>query len=112
MNGPEPGPDETKPSFQVVVFDAVQPTLTARECRWNTADAETGKTAVIRWGESKAVSLAQRQPGYFTLKLIKSLAQRAQSKAHGAHRADKVFGSVCSVRASARSMKNNFFRKV
>mgnify|MGYP007042184015 CR=1 FL=1 len=43
MNGPEPGPDETKPSFQVVVFDAVQPTLTARECRWNTADAETGK---------------------------------------------------------------------
>ena len=67
---------------------------------------------MIRWGESKAVRLARRQPGYFTLKLIKSLAQRAQSQAHGAHRADKVLGSVCSVRASARSVKNNFSRKV
>ena len=31
---------------------------------------------------------------------------------HREHRADKVFGSVSSVRTSVRSVKKNFFRNV
>jgi hypothetical protein len=60
MKGRESGPDETKLSFQVIVFDVAAKKLTARECRWNTAGAKSGKTPVIRWGESNTVSLAPR----------------------------------------------------
>jgi hypothetical protein len=49
---------------------------------------------------------------YFTLNLTKPISQRTRSPGHRAHRADKVFGSVSSVRNSVRSVKMNLFRKV
>ena len=60
MKGRDSGTDETKLSFQVVVFDVAAKKLTARECLWNPAGAKGGETPVIRWGESKTVSLAPR----------------------------------------------------
>jgi len=60
MKGRDSGPDETKLSFQVVVFDVAAKKLTARECLWNPVGAKSGKMPVIRWGESKTVSLAPR----------------------------------------------------
>ena len=60
MKGRESGSDETKLSFQVVVFDVAAKKLTARECLWNTAGAKSEKMPVMRWGESKSVSLSPR----------------------------------------------------
>ena len=60
MKGREAGPDETKESCPVVVLDAARQEATARAGRWNTARAESEKNPVIRWGDSKTVSLAGR----------------------------------------------------
>ncbi|MCX6953290.1 MAG: metallophosphoesterase [Verrucomicrobia bacterium] len=58
MKGRESGKDETKLSFQVVVYDVAAKRLTSRECLWNpTAGARPG---VVAWGESVTVSIAPR----------------------------------------------------
>ena len=50
-------------------------------------------------------------PGYFTPNLTQCISPRARSPAHRSHRADKVFGSVTSVRTSVRSLKKDFLQK-
>ena len=57
MKGSFSGKDETKLSFQVVVFDAVAGRLTARECLWNTRPMSED-SAPLAWGESRTVSIA------------------------------------------------------
>jgi hypothetical protein len=57
MKGSFSGKDETKLSFQVVVFDAAAGRLTARECLWNTRPQSDGAAALV-WGESRTVSIA------------------------------------------------------
>ncbi|SDR73727.1 metallophosphoesterase [Opitutus sp. GAS368] len=54
MKGKVSGKDETKLAFQVVVFDAAQRKLTARECLWNTSAA----AGPLAWGQTRTVSLA------------------------------------------------------
>ncbi len=56
MKGSFSGKDETKLSFQVVVFDAAAGNLTARECLWNTRPPSEG-AASLAWGESRTVSI-------------------------------------------------------
>jgi hypothetical protein len=56
MKGSFSGKDETKLSFQVVVFDAVEGRLTARECLWNTRPMSEGP-ALLAWGESRTVPI-------------------------------------------------------
>ncbi len=55
---------------------------------------------------------APRLSPNFTPDLTQCILQRARSPAHRSRKADKVFGSVTSVRASVRSAKKIFFRKV
>lgn len=57
MKGRESGKDETKLSFQVVVYDVAAKKLTARECLWNPT---AGTSRAVAWGESVTVSLAPR----------------------------------------------------
>ena len=57
MKGSFSGKDETKLSFQVVVFDVAERRLTARECLWNTNPRSEGPRA-LAWGESRTVSIA------------------------------------------------------
>ena len=56
MKGKDSGKDETKLSFQVVVFDVAAKKLTSRECLWNAA----ARAGSIAWGSSTTVSLAPR----------------------------------------------------
>lgn len=60
VKGRESGKDETKASFQVVVFDAAARKLTAREYFWNHAEGLVGMLATLAWGRSTTVSLAPR----------------------------------------------------
>ena len=60
MKGRDSGKDETKLSFQVVVFDVAAQKLTARECRWNPTAGAGGNPGAIAWGASTTVSLAPR----------------------------------------------------
>lgn len=53
MKGNVSGKDQTKLSFQVVVFDTATHRLTARECLWNSRSADGPPV----WGESATVSL-------------------------------------------------------
>lgn len=57
MKGSFSGKDESKLSFQVVVFDSAAGRLTARECLWNTHPKSEG-AAALAWGESRTVSIA------------------------------------------------------
>ena len=56
MKGKDSGKDETRLSFQVVVFDVAAQQLTSRECLWNSA----ARAGAIAWGGSTTVSLAPR----------------------------------------------------
>ena len=47
----------------------------------------------------------------FSPPLTPCISQRARSPAHSSHRADKVLGSVTSVRTSVRSVKKAFLQK-
>ena len=60
MKGKDSGKDETRLSFQVVVFDAGQKKLTARECLWNRTAGAGGNASPVAWGESTTVSLLPR----------------------------------------------------
>ena len=60
MKGRDSGKDETKLSFQVVVFDVAMKKLTARECLWNAVPGGGGKPPAMAWGEATTVSLAPR----------------------------------------------------
>jgi hypothetical protein len=57
MKGEFSGSEETKLSFQVVVYDLKSHTLTARECLWNTS-AGSDASAPLAWGASRTISLA------------------------------------------------------
>ncbi len=60
MKGKYSGPDETKLSFHVVVFDSATQQMTVRECRWNAFPQAKSAAAAIGWGESVTVSLAPK----------------------------------------------------
>ena len=51
------GKDETKVSFQVVVYDVASHRLTDRECLWNSRGANDGDEVPVSWGESSTVSI-------------------------------------------------------
>lgn len=48
---------DTLLSFQVIVYNAGEHRLTARECLWNAKGKADGPTVPVGWGESKTVSL-------------------------------------------------------
>jgi hypothetical protein len=50
--------DERQLSFQVVVFNAAEQKLTARECLWNVQGSQDGPGIPVGWGNSSTVSLA------------------------------------------------------
>ena len=50
--------DESRLSFQLIVYNTEKRTLTARECLWNSRGAADGPTAGVAWGESHTVSLS------------------------------------------------------
>jgi hypothetical protein len=50
--------DETRVSFQVVVYNVAEKKLTDRECLWNSRGADDGPSVPVAWGESHTVSLA------------------------------------------------------
>jgi hypothetical protein len=50
--------DESRVSFQVVVYNTGKQTLTDRECLWNSRGAADGPSFGVTWGESRTVSLA------------------------------------------------------
>ena len=60
MKGKFSGKDESKLSFQVVVFDTAAHTLTARECLWNSKGAADTDATPVAWGSSETVSIAVR----------------------------------------------------
>jgi hypothetical protein len=60
MKGKESGKEEKRLSFQVVTFDTVERSLTARECLWNARGKDDTDATPVEWGESRTVSLAER----------------------------------------------------
>jgi hypothetical protein len=50
--------DESKVSFQVVVYNAAAQKLTDRECLWNARGAADGPSVPVAWGSTNTVSLA------------------------------------------------------
>lgn len=60
MKGRNSGKDETKLSFQVVVYDVTMNRLTSRECLWNALPEKGGTLAAIAWGESVTINLSRK----------------------------------------------------
>jgi hypothetical protein len=60
MKGKFSGKDESKLSFQVVVYDTAAHKLTARECLWNSKGAADSDATPVAWGSSETVSIAVR----------------------------------------------------
>jgi hypothetical protein len=60
MKGKVSGKDESKLSFQVVVFDVAAHQLTARECLWNSKGAADTDATPVAWGATETVSIAAR----------------------------------------------------
>jgi len=58
IKGKVSGKDETKLSFQVVTYDTVAKTLTARECLWNAKGSGDSDATPVAWGTSRTISLA------------------------------------------------------
>ncbi len=52
--------EESQLSFQVVVFNAGEQTLTDRECLWNVPATGNGAAVPVAWGSARTVSLAPR----------------------------------------------------
>jgi hypothetical protein len=72
----------------------------------------TGRPAQYRGGDEVRKGAEKAEGGYFTPNLTERISQRARSPGHRGHRADKVFGSVTSVRSAVRSVEKEFLQKV
>ena len=60
IKGKVSGKDETKLSFQLVVYDSEPQTLTARECLWNAKGSADTDATPVAWGAVRTISLAVR----------------------------------------------------